>query len=374
LGLRDKNMRELLRLNSALLGAGLATYILMGAGQSLYGPALPAYSRQFGISIGSAGLLVSAHWVGCFVGVMAMYFRGANVTPRHVVFGMGLGAVLLAGSAGWWMSLLGGFVFGIGYGCSTVVFNPRVLRAFGARGPAMLSLLNATFGIGAIGAPLVFVLLDNNPAISFGVCAVLAAIIWLGAGPAGHSAPAPDRSTVMPYQLHLPILGFGALAIGIEACLIGLGPAALIATGITEVHAAQLLSAFFLAFLAARVILIFVAHLVPSFTLFCLAIAGACLASFGALVFAVGPFFVMLGLFAGLFFPGFYVTAARKMGEDTRVAPTIIAAGLVGGIFAPLLLSHWLESLGEHGFFWVIGLTSGAMTVFAITSLRSMNK
>ena len=45
----------------------------------------------------------------------------------------------------------------------------------------MLSLLNATFGIGAIGAPLLFVALGNNPALTFGLCAIacggLAAVV-----------------------------------------------------------------------------------------------------------------------------------------------------------------------------------------------------
>ncbi|MFA9232089.1 MAG: sugar MFS transporter [Microgenomates group bacterium] len=371
---QGERVRELIKSNAALLFAGVTTFVLMGAGQSLFGPALPAYARLFDITSGTAGLLVSAHWIGCFAGVTGMFFKGQGVTPRHVVLLMGLGAGMLAFSVGWWMTLVGAFVFGMGYGCSTVVFNPRVLRAFGDRGPSMLSLLNATFGIGAIGAPLVFVLLNNDPALSFGVCAALAAAIWLGAGAAGKSEHAPDKADVLPYKLHLPILGFGAAAIGLEACLIGLGPIALIAAGETEVQAAKLLSAFFFAFLAARVALIFVAHRVASFTLFLLALAGACLTSLGAAIVAPGPFFAALGFCAGLFFPGFYVTASRKMGQDSRVAPTIIAAGLVGGIFSPLILSPWLEAMGERGFFWVVATITGLMALLAIANLKSMNR
>lgn len=368
-------MRELIKHNAALLLIGVATFILMGAGQSLYGPALPAYARQFGIHIGTAGLLVSAHWVGCAFGVAGMFLWGPRATPRLVVISMALGAAMLASGVYWLATMAGALVFGAGYGCATVVFNPRMLLAFGPRGPAMLSLLNATFGIGAIGAPLVFVALGNNPTLSFTVCAGIGAVIAAVAGPAGrHSEVITEGKAVAPFRLHWPALAFGAVAIGVEACLIGLGPTALIKAGETEVHAAQLLSAFFLAFLTARVLLIFTAHLLASFSLFTLAIGGACLAATGAALLAPGLCFVALGFFAGLFFPGEYVTASRKMGHNPRVAPTIIAAGLVGGIAAPLILAPFLEGLGERGFFWIIAAITGLLTLAALPLLRSMNR
>ncbi len=366
-------MRNVLKANAGLLFAGIATFILMGAAQALYGPALPAFSRGFGIGLGAAGLIISAHWIGCAVGVAGMFWRGPQVSPRHVIVMMGLGSALMAAGLAWPVTLLGALVFGAGYGCATVVFNPRMLRAFGPRGPAMLSLLNATFGIGAIGAPLVFVALGNEPAMAFVGCAVFAALIWLGAGPASRPEVAAKAVAVKPFRLHLPILAFCAVAIGLEAVLIGLGPAALIAAGETEVHAAQLLSLFFLAFLAARLALTFTAHLLPSFTLYSLALTASFVAALGAALVAPGFCFVILGACAGLFFPGGYVTATRKMGEDPRVPPTIIAAGLIGGIAAPLLLSPFLGSMGERGFFWIVAVIAGGLSLASWINLRRMN-
>lgn len=367
-------MQEMLKANAGLLFAGVATFILMGAATALYGPALPAFSRGFGVGLGKAGLVISAHWIGCAVGVAVMFWLGPKVTPRHVIVMMGVGSVLMASGLAWVVMLLGALVFGAGYGCATVVFNPRMLRAFGPRGTAMLSLLNATFGIGAIGAPLVFVALGNDPALAFGICAVLAVAIWLGAGPASRQEAVVATSVVQPFRLHLPILTFAMVAIGLEATLIGLGPAALIAAGETEVHAAQLLSLFFLAFLAARVALTFTAHLLPSFTLYACALTVAFAASLGAAMLDAGWSFVILGACAGMFFPGGYVTATRKMGEDPRVPPTIIAAGLVGGIAAPLILSPFLEAMGERGFFWIIAMVTGALCLAAWINLREMNR
>lgn len=367
-------MQNLMKANAALLFAGLATFILMGAGQSLYGPALPAFSRSYGIDVQDAGLMISAHWVGCLIGVSAMFAFGARITPRHALALMGLGMAGIALLAGWGLTVIGAVVFGVGYGCATAVFNPRMLRAFGARGPAMLSLLNATFGIGAIAAPLVFVWLGNNPQTTFAIVTGLCLLVWLGSGPAGSTAPVAEVGQTAPFRPHWGILAFGMVAIGMEACLIGLGPTALIRAGATETQAAELLSAFFAAFLLARVVLIFTAHLIGSFTLYTGAMAVAAACSAGAALVSPPLFFVALGVCAGLFFPGYYVTASRKMGEDLRVPPTILLSGLVGGILSPLLLPSLLEGMGDRGFFWLMTVVSGALTVAALVMTRSLNR
>lgn len=367
-------VRDLIKTNAALLLVGVMTFVLMGAGQSLYGPALPAFSRAFDISLGRAGLLVSAHWVGCAIGVGAMFFASARVTPRAVVLIMTLGAALLATGFSWITTVLGALVFGAGYGLATVVFNPRVLRAFGTRGPAMLSLLNATFGIGAILAPLLFVMLGNDPALTFAATAIFGAIIVAIAGSAGKAETTAAQTSTAAFRPHWLALTFGGIAIAVEACLIGLGPTALIKAGLSEVQAAKLLSAFFFAFLGARVILIFTAHLLQSFTLYTLAVGGAFVAAVCAAFWQPGPSFITLGFFAGLFFPSEYVTASRKMGTNQKVAPAIIAAGLVGGIFAPLLMAPFLDGMGERGFFWIISAITGALLIAALACLREMNR
>ena len=126
-------MQALLKANASLIGVGLSAFVLMGAGQSLYGPALPVFSRSFGIGLGTAGLLISAHWIGCALAVAVLYFHAATIGPRHAVGLMVVGSVILALGPMWWIVLLGGLVFGIGYGASTVVFNPRILQAFSIR-------------------------------------------------------------------------------------------------------------------------------------------------------------------------------------------------------------------------------------------------
>jgi fucose permease len=357
-----------------LLFVGMVTFVMMGAGQSIYGPALPAFQRNLSLTEAQAGLLISAHWVGCALGVAAMYLRGAAIGPQHCLLLMTIGAVVVMTGIGYAITMMGALIFGAGYGIATVVFNPRILRAFGARGPAMVSLVNATFAGGAIAAPLIFVALGSQPVLSFGGVAVLAAATWIGSLFLPHDANPPQR-TAGRFDPRFGIMGYAIVGIGIEAALIGLGPTALIATGIDEQTAGRLLSAFFVAFLGARFAVVFMAHLVAPFTLYLIAVCGTALLALAAAVWDASVFFVAMGACAGLFFPGFYVAAARVMGDDPRVTPTIIAAGLVGGIAAPVILSSVMGSLGSHGFFWLIAgiaaVTGGIAVVRGRAALRT---
>ena len=365
-------MYALIKTHLALLATGVVSFVLMGAGQSLYGPALPAFAREFGLTVATAGWLVSAHWIGCILGVGAMFAVGSRITPRVALALMSAGAGLIALTPGLWGTFAGAVAFGAGYGFATVVFNPRVLAAFGDKGPSMLGLMNAVFSLGAILAPLIFVAMGSLPSLSFGIVATGCVILFLFAGAAGKTQDLGDL-TREPYRFHWGILVFGMVGIGIEACLIGLGPTALIQAGETETDAAQLLSLFFVAFLAARIGLVFIAQYLPSFTLLTCAFFGTTIAALAGVFLSPAIAFVAIGVSAGVFFPSFFVTASRKMGPDARVPPTIVAAGLVGGILSPVAVSAVMDNLGEVGFFWVIAGLAGLAAVTALVVLRPMN-
>lgn len=369
---REIDLTSLIRTHAALLVAGILSFAIMGAGQALYGPALPAFAREFGLTVGQAGWLISALWIGSATGVALMFFKGRHITPRHALASMVVGSGIIATGIGWWPTLAGSVIFGMGYGISAVVLNPRVLRAFGDKGPSMVSLLNATFAVGAILAPLGFVAIGSDPQLAFAVVAGMCALIWLVAGTKdgeGKTAAAAAK----PYRFRAGLLCFGVVCIGVEACLIGLGPTALIATGASEETAARALSGFFVAFLIARTVLVFTAHLIPAFTVFAFAMCGTAACAIAAALFPAVPFFMAMGAFAGLFFPGFFVTASRIMGDDPRVTPTIIAAGLVGGISSPVILSWLVEGMGERGFFQIVAGVTVATAVAAVLLLRRYN-
>lgn len=364
-------MRNRIGPGAGLLLTGLATFVLMGFGQALIGPALPEMTRLFDLQPGAAGMLVSAQWVGSAVGVAVMYGWSRHVSPRLALAMLALGGAGLAVQPAWWAVLVSAVVFGTGYGMATAVFNPRVLRAFGARGASMLSLLNAAYAAGAIVSPLAFVALDNSSRLAFGFAVVAYLAIWLLSAEREKAADAP-RPVQTGFRPHWPILIFAAIGIGIEASLAGLGPTALVRAGHGEEAAARLLSAFFLAFLLSRIGLGMVAHRFSSFTIYAAAIVLAVAAALVSVAGAPGPGFVAMGVSAGMFFPGIFVTGTRKMGDDPRVTPVILGAGLVGGIGMPVLLSALTAGMGPLGFFWLLLAITVPTALAALASLRGM--
>lgn len=359
-------MADASRSKLTLMVISLMTFTMLGGLQALYGPALPAFSRSLGIDLTQASRLLTSHWVGAAAGVGLMYARPTQFGIR-VALGLAVSGTLLIGSGfGLITTFLGAFCCGCGQGMANVQLSPRVLRAFGAKGTAMISLINASFGVGAIISPLVYVWIGTHPGHAYLGISVIAVLIWIAAGQLGEAKSEVATGPLAPFNPRWGLMWFSVVGVGIEATLVGLGPSALIAAGQSETAAAQLLSAFFLAFMASRIVLVFTAHLILPFTLYLGAIfATTALAALAALV-SVPIFFVLLGASVGLLFPGFFVAASRAMGEDARVAPTIIAAGLFGGIVAPIILAPLMSHLGQSGFFWVCAAACAATTLGAI--------
>lgn len=356
---------------SALLLSGLASVVVLGSGMGILGPALPVYERDFALSTAQSGLLISTLWGGCLLSALGMYFKGAEVTPRPGLALLVLGSVLLAVAPLWPVALAGALVFGMGYGILAALFNARILTAYGAQGASRLGMLNAAFSLGAILAPFGFALAGGDLRPAFWTMAACAALAWVLSGKIGLTGVS-GGTLARGFRLHLPILGFALIAIGIEASLAGLGPTALIRAGIGEERAAALLSLFFIAALAARIALIGVAQRVPDFAIFLFALIWATVCALGAALLSPALFFPPLGVAAGLFFQGEYVTATRKMGNDPRVSPIIIAVGLVGAIFSPLFYARLMDGFGSHGFFWLVAGVAGLASAAGLASYRAM--
>ncbi len=356
---------------TALLLSGLSSLFIVGAGSSIFGPALPVYESAFHISTTTSGLLVSILWIGCLVGVLGMYFRGAQIGPRLPLALLVLGSSLMALAPIWSVALAGGLIFGIGYGAIAALFNPRVLQAFGARGTAGIGMLNAVYSFGAILAPYGFTLIGSSLRPVFWTIAAVSALTWLLSGRVGLTG-LPEQRHGRGFKLHLPILGLTLAAIGIEASLSGLGPIALIRSGVSAEAAAQLLSLFFVAALLARIALILTAHRFADFGIMVFALVWATFCALGAALISPALFFAPMGVAAGLFFQGEYVTATRKMGDDPRVSPVILGVGLLGAIVSPLVYARFMDSLGPNGFFWLVFGVAGVATVFALASYRAM--
>ncbi len=348
----------------ALLATGSAAFAMMGAGISLYGPSVLSYQRLFNLTAGDAGWVLSAHWLGSLSGVLTMFLFPGRIGPRPGLALLAVGGILLGAGLSWALTLLGAVVMGVGYGSLTAVFNPRILAMFGARGPAMLALVNAVFSLGAILAPFAFSLVAENPERLFVLMGALTLLVFFFAGPAarGHTKTAEAGKG---FRLNLPILILGAFGIGLEVSLVGLGPTALVRSGIGEATVARLLSAFYLTFLFGRIALIFLAHRLPAYAVFLTGMVGTSLGLLGCALFSPFWFFAPIGIATGLFFPGYYVTGTALLGKDPRVSPFLIGAAQIGAMLLPLILAQFIEPFGALGFFWVTG---GLTLVLSVAS------
>ena len=355
----------------SLLAAGLLAFILLGAGQAVMGPALPVFQQVFAIDSAAAGWLISSLGIGSFAGLVVLYFFGGFASPGLALLLMAAGATAIALAPSFALATLACILFGFGYGCVAAQFNARIFAAFGPRGPSMLSLLNAGYSVGAIFAPLVFVAIGSHPRQMFIIIAALCALAFVLTSrtrPAPGTAPVTGQPT--SFRFSFPILAFGLIAVGVEVSLTGLGPSAMIRAGIADTRAAELLSAFFVAFLAGRLGLTLLADRVPSFAIFITAALLTAACSFACIWFDPTWFFPPMGAAAGLLFPGYFVTAAARMGGDGRVAPVILATTQIGAVTFPLVVAQLVPLMGDRGFFWLVALTTAALGMAGLLGFR----
>jgi len=124
---------------------------------SLYGPAIPRLREAYGVGGGGSALVLTAHFAGAMTGIgwWGLERRLAARTWLRVAT-----ALLVAGATGiafaptWPLVLAAAFGLGVGFGVVVVEINVLFAEAFGRRAAAMLNLLGASFGAGAVLGPL----------------------------------------------------------------------------------------------------------------------------------------------------------------------------------------------------------------------------
>lgn len=364
---------ESVKKNSLLLVGSIIAFVLMGAGQSLMGPALPEFRQIFDLSVASASMAVTAQWVGALLGVIALFFGGQRDWTRLAFGLLVVGAALMALQINWPMTLAGSLAFGAGYGASLALVNSRLLQAFEKAGPSMVSLVNALFGGGAIVAPLIFVALARNPELSFGILAMGLVLPFL----LSFFFP-PQRKVEKSIEekrasnISLPTLLIGASGTAVEACLIGLGPVILVSASFSDSEAASALSLFFVFFLGGRILLSFIGHRLPAAPM----LVGGFIGSAVLLLCAGSGIYPTLtypvaGFFIGSIFPNFFVFGSNRMGKDSRTGSIIVTAALAGGVAGPLIVGQVVADMPPLTPFWLLAAYSAFVAVCGIRILRT---
>ncbi len=341
--------------SAAVIGA--LAFVLMGGVQALYGPSLPGLSRQFDLPVSTAGLVISAHGLGALAGVLstvplsghhlARYRTGAAITLLAV------GALLLGLTSVWPIALFGALIVGMGYGVLTVGLNSLFAVGFGQRSAAMVNLLNAVFGIGAILGPLLVGREGGNVGWPFIVIAVGAGLLAPLAFSLDDRLPVPTATQTGSDDQSKGLLGgflvLLALVVGLEASSSGWNATYLVALGHTPASAAGFASLFYLVFTASRLIAVPLSLRLSAFTLVAASLALGAALLLLAQVPALAPYVLAsLGGAVALLFPNTFTWLSRTLPGARAGTALVIAGALLGGALFPALIGQAVAAFGER--------------------------
>ncbi|MEV6684803.1 MFS transporter [Streptomyces sp. NPDC051130] len=344
-------------LTSLAIVASCVAFVVIGALQALYGPAIPALREEYGISPAVAGLSLSAHFVGALAGVLIYHLLRGRLNNRVLLGGsyvlMAAGAAVFAFSPAWVLALVGTFVIGLGFGGIDYGLNQLFAVGFGHRSTAMLNLLNGHFGIGAITGPALIGWLgaEKYPQIFLGIGVIsLLIIVTLGGVAAREPQPAPVEGVSTTGPRVLPIIavfiGIYVLHVAIETGVGGWEPTHLEAVGYGAATAATATSAYWAAMTIGRFVVapLSLRWSAPSILIVCCAgMAGFLLL---ATIPAVAPYaYFGVGLVIAPIFPTCLPWLNRAVPSVAAAGAYVIAASMIGGVAFPPLLGGVIDTM-----------------------------
>ncbi|MEV5886078.1 MFS transporter [Streptomyces sp. NPDC052020] len=370
--------------------ASCAGFVLIGALQALYGPAIPALREDFGLSPSAAGLALSAHFVGGVAGVLVFDRCYGRIGDRRLLGAsyllMAVGAAGFALAPGWPVALGMALLAGLGFGGIDYGLNQLFATGFGHRSTAMLNVLNAHFGIGAILGPAVVgaVGAEHYPAV-FLVFALagLAPLLFLrgvrdrASRPAGAAEPAPGQERRRaPVRRVGPLLAafvvLYVLHVGVEAGVGGWEPTHLEAVGYGAGFAATATSVYWLMMTVGRFAAAPLALRFPAPVIVTVSCAGMTVCLLLASVPALAPWaYAGVGLFIAPVFPTGLPWLHRAAPGAARAGALVIAASMVGGVAAGPALGRAIEWSGVRAVPLLLGGVSALCLAAALWLARA---
>ena len=367
-------------------------FVLLGALQAYYGPAIPALRTRFGLAPSGAGLALSMFYGGAVTGVLVggilhRHTRNSRLLITSFLV-MSVGALGFALSANWLCALAASLVGGFGAGGMDYGLNQLFSIGFGRRSPAMLGILNAHYGVGAIAGPLVIGLIGaHNYPYAFAVTAALLVITcWFFrtvrdaeperkvlTPPAAEHPTAeqehPTRARVVTPVISILIafLALYALQVAVETGIGAWEPTYLQLLGHSAHFAANATSGFWLMLTLGRFLLAPLTLRWSEPTIVCVSCLGTTICLAFALIPGLAPY-ALAG--AGLFNAPVFPAALPWL---NRVTPNVSWAGTgavltanVGGMAAGPLLGLAIEVFGSGSVPWALTIVSAVCLALAV--------
>ena len=316
---------------------------------SLYGPAIPQLRQAYGVGGGGSALVLSAHFAGAMTGI-AWWGLERRLAPRAWL--RAATALLVAGAAGiafaptWPVVLAAAFGLGVGFGVVVVEINVLLADAFGERAPAMLNLLGATFGAGAVVGPLAIAATGGYrlPFCAMALLAVVALSLTRDLPGAAPAPPAHGRDR-LPSGLVGGFVALCALYVGTESGVGGWETTSLLAGGTGAAAAATWTAAYWAAITTGRLLAIPLALRVAPPVL----VAGALLAAAAGLGLAHLPglapaAYTLTGLALGPVFPTALAWLALAAPGARGTTAMVFAAANLGGVIVPVAIGRLVDA------------------------------
>jgi FHS family glucose/mannose:H+ symporter-like MFS transporter len=131
-------------------------FLLTGIVMTFLGPMLPILAARWSLNDSAAGALIFTQFLSSMFG---MFLSGLMVERQGYRITLAVGAVLMASgitllaTGNYWTGLLSICILGLGHGITTPAGNLRTAELDPARSASALSVINAVWGIGAMGSP-----------------------------------------------------------------------------------------------------------------------------------------------------------------------------------------------------------------------------
>jgi FHS family glucose/mannose:H+ symporter-like MFS transporter len=372
--------------------AACVGFVLLGALQAYYGPSIPALRSRFGLAPSGAGLALSMYFGGAVAGVLVggiLHRRTRNsrllITSFLVMAGGALGFAL---SANWFCALAASLVSGFGTGGMDYGLNTLFSIGFGRRSPAMLGILNAHFGVGAIAGPLVIGLIGaHNYPYAFAVTAALLVITcWFfrtvrdaepkRETPAAttedeHGARArarvATRAVTPVVSILIAFLALYALQVAVETGIGAWEPTYLQLLGHSAHFAANATSGFWLMLTLGRFLLAPLTLRWSEPTIVCVSCLGTTICLAFALIPGLAPYALAgAGLFNAPVFPAALPWLNRMTPNVSWAGTGAVLTANVGGMAAGPLLGLSIEVFGSGSVPWALTIVSATCLVLAV--------
>jgi fucose permease len=369
------------RVEWAFLHAG---FVLIGVCMTMLGPVLPYFTHRWNLTDGQAGLFFSTQYFGSFLGTVVTSWLlprlgfSKVISAGYFCFALGLACL---GLGPWFLSTVFVAIYGIGYGLATPSINLRATRLPSSSVAAAVSLLNFSWGVGAVSSPFLVAFFMGRLslralAVSLAACFLALALAHFvhKTDPVASSDTRPKRSfavwrvTLQPAPwISLALLFF--LYVGIEISVggwVALDEKRMVGFSLAKMAAAP---AFFYGFLLLGRLLL------PLALKYCsqrtLSVGGLVVTTAGvALVaFAQTPTLLHIGALLAGFGCGpqypIYVTwlAARFKDDATWLAALFFGAAGLGSSIIPWLVGVVASQTHSLRFGFVLPLASALLMI-----------